>query len=244
MLPEIRYTILILFLVGIDQPHCYSQQISTDTAFVAASQKKSIALYTSAIQNQSRLYNGSDYIIYLPKFEEHPYFIADDWVYGSIVYWDELYENVPLLYDVSLDQVITEHNRGNPIKLIAEKIQSFTVLEHTFVRLNSDDKNKIAVGFYDRLYDGDLKVYAKYSKNFRETLESQQVIPQYDETTRYYLVKDGIFNIVKTKGSVLQVLSDQKQELKNFIRKNRLRFKDNREKSIVSVSEFYDTLKK
>ena len=241
MLPEIRYTILILSLLGITQP-CYAQQISADTAFLAVSHKKSIALYAASIQHQSRLYNGSDYNIYLPKNEEHPYFRMDDWVYGSIVYWDELYENVPLLYDVSVDQLITEHNRGNAIKLIAEKIQSFTILEHTFVRLSSDDKNKISEGFYDRLYDGDLKVYAKYSKNFRETIETTEVIPHYDEATRYYLVKEGIFNVVKTKGSVLQIFRDHKQDVKNFLRKNRIRFKDNREKAIVRITEFYDTL--
>jgi hypothetical protein len=200
-------------------------------------------LYTTAIEHQSRLYNGSDYIVYQPHFEEHPYFKIDDWAMGSIVYWDELYENVPVLYDLSTDEVITENRGGHPIKLVAEKVQSFTVSEHTFVRLIRDENNKINDGFYDRLYDGDLKVYARLVKVYRETLNHQEIIPSYTEGIRYYVVKDGIFHTVKTKKSVMQILVDRKQEMKTFIRKNRIRFKTNRDVAIVRVIEYYDSLK-
>src|SRR5688572_28813982 len=101
---------------------CFAQQPEPDTAFVAESKKQVSALYTTAIQHQSRLYNGSDYVIYIPRDEEHPYFEVDDWAYGSVEYWNELYENIPLMYDINVDQVITEHNRGNPIKLLPEKV--------------------------------------------------------------------------------------------------------------------------
>ncbi len=121
-------------------------------------------------------------------------------------------------------------------------MQQFTILGHTFVRLVRDDKNKISEGFYDQLYNGKSKVYAKYSKTYRETLQAPKVIPSFDESVRYYVVKDGNFHVVKTKGSVLQVLRDRKSELKNFLRKNRIRYNDDREKAIVRLTEFYDTL--
>lgn len=221
---------------------CYCQVTKVDTAFLAQAKKQSIALYTATIQHQSRLYNGSDYIIYLPKDEEHPYFKMDDWGTGSVVYWDELYENIPLLFDLTIDQVIAEHDRGNPIKLHSEKIQRFVIWDHTFVRLYPDDKNKISPGFYDQLYSGESKVYAKYAKNYREELEATRVIPQFDETVRYYLVKNGVFTVVKSKASLLQVLSDHKSEIKNFIRKNHIAFKGNRDQALVRVTQFYDTL--
>jgi hypothetical protein len=222
---------------------CYSQQSEADTVFVAESKKQVSAQYTAAIQHQSRLYNGSDYVIYISRDEEHPYFEVDDWAYGSVEYWNELYENIPLMYDISTDQVVTEHNRGNPIKLLPEKVQSFTLQDHVFVRLKPDSTNNIAEGFYDRLYDGTMKVYAKHSKVYRETLNSKEVIPSYDANTRYYLFKDGVFNLVKTKGSVLKLLADKKPELKNFIRKNNLHFKTNRNDAIVRIVAHYDSLK-
>ena len=126
--------------------------------------------------------------------------------------------------------------------MVTEKVQRFTILEHTFVRIYRDDKNKISEGFYDHLYDGELKVYAKHSKVFREVLEAPRVIPLYDESTRYYVVKNGVFNVVKSKASLFRIFGDHKPEIKSFMRKNRIRFKDDREKAIVRVTEFYDTL--
>jgi hypothetical protein len=220
----------------------YGQSTKIDTLFLTESKEKVVALYNATIQHQSRLYNGSDYIIYISKDEEHPYFGTDDWADGSIVYWEELYENVPLLYDLSSDQVIAEHERGSPIRLVQEKVQRFTILNHTFVRLLRDEKNRISDGFYDQLYNGKTKVYAKHSRTYRETLEAPRIIPHFDEGVRYYLVKDGNFHIVKSKASVIQVLGDRKSEVKSFLRKNRVRFNDDREKAIVRIAEFYDTL--
>jgi hypothetical protein len=233
----VSFAILILFsLPG------YSQETKPDTTFLSLARKQSVSRYAAATQNQSRLYNGSDYVYYIPKDEEHPYFKSDDWSPGSIVYWDEPYENVSILYDLTIDHVIIEHNRGNPIKLLSEKVTSFTIANHTFVRLQRDEKNKIPDGFYDRLYSGKSKVYGKYAKFYEEALESRTVVPRFDETYRYYVVRDGIFHMVKTKKSLLEVFGDRKQEIKAFLRKNHIRHNDNREKSIVRVAEFYDTL--
>jgi hypothetical protein len=223
---------------------CYSQTINPDTSFLALSRKKSIELYTRATQNQSKLYNGSDYIIYQPKDEEHPYFEVDDWTYGSIVYDGDLYENVALMYDINIDKVITEHNRGNSIKLLDEKIQRFSILNHTFVRLNGDDSTKISAGFYDQLYGGASKVIAKHVKTYQESLDQGEIIPRFEESTQYYIIKNDVYFPVKSKGSVLKVFDDRKQEIKDFVKKNRISFKANREEAIARMAEFYDTQKK
>src|SRR5688572_14036253 len=104
MLSKIRGILTGLLLLSPLACHCQATKV--DTLFLAQSKTKSIALYTATILDQSRLFNGSDYIVYIPRNEEHPYYGSDDWSTGSIVYWDELYENEPLLFDVSIDQVI------------------------------------------------------------------------------------------------------------------------------------------
>jgi len=233
---------IFIALALLSTSFAYSQEIKSDTSFLALSKKRSIEFYTAFSEDQSRLYNGGDYVLYMPKDEEHPYFESDDWTNGSIVFWGELYENVPLLYDLTIDEPITEQNRGNAIRLAGEKVERFTIFGHHFVRLHQDELNKIAEGFYDRLHDGKSKVYAKYSKTYQQTLEGLKVIPRFDENKKYYLVKDGIFYSVKTKASLLRVL-DHKQEVKNFIRKNHIRLTANHETAIVRVAEFYDTLK-
>jgi hypothetical protein len=39
----------------------------------------------------------------------------------------------------------------------------------------------------------------------------------------------------------LEVFNDRKQAVKEFIRKNHIRFKNNREEAIRRIAEFYDT---
>ena len=148
---------------------CYCQVTQVDTAFLAQAKKKSIVLYTSIIQHQSRLYNGNDYVIYFPRDEEHPYYKNDDWGNGSVSYWGELYENIPLLFDLAVDQIITEHNRGNPIKLLAEKVQGFVIWDHTFVRLYPDDKNRISADFMTSCIARNQKFTRSTQKNIAKT---------------------------------------------------------------------------
>jgi hypothetical protein len=220
----------------------YCQASLVDTAFLAASKANIVSLYAASIQQQSRLYNGTDYVLYQSREEEHPFFGIDDWAFGSITYWGEVYENVPVMYDLSTDQVITEHNRGNPIKLIPEKVDGFVVGKHTFQRLTNNGTIKVAEGFYERLYDGTSKVYAKHQKVYREDITAREVIPRFEANIRYYILKNGILNQVKKKGSLLDTFEDHKQEVKTFMKKNRIRFNDNRAVAIVRVTEYYDTL--
>lgn len=224
------------------QTHSYSQASVVDTAFLAASKNNIVSLYAASIQQQSRLYNGTDYVMYQSRDEEHPFFGIDDWAFGSITYWGELYENVPVIYDLSTDHVITEHNRGNPIKLIPDKVDGFVINDHTFQRLRNNGTNKIADGFYERLYDGVSKVYAKHQKVYREDITAREVVPRFEESTRFFILKNGVLTQVKNKGSVLDTFEDHKQDIKSFIKKNRIRFNDDRSRAIVRVAEYYDTL--
>jgi hypothetical protein len=85
-------------------------------------------------------------------------------------------------------------------------------------------------------------VYAKHQKVYREDITAREVIPRFEENTRYYIFKNGTLNQVKKKGSVLDTFEDHKQEVKSFMKKNRIRFNDNRAVAIVRVTEYYDTL--
>lgn len=236
------YILLGMFFLMHLQTNSYSQSTAGDTAFLATSKAKIVSLYAASIQQQSRLYNGTDYVMYMSRDEEHPYFSIDDWTFGSITYWGEVYENVPVMFDLSTDQVVTEHNRGNPIKLIPDKVDAFVISNHTFQRLMNNGTNKIADGFYERLYDGTSKVYAKHQKVYREDITAREVIPRFEENTRYFILKNGVFNQVKKKASVLDTFEDHKQDVKNFMKKNRIRFNDNRAVAIVRIAEYYDTL--
>ncbi len=217
----------------------FSQSLPADTLFLAQGRKNEVALYTKAMVAQSGIFNGTEYRDYRPLKDELPLFSVD-WVDGSVFYEGEVYENIPLLYDLSTDKLITEHySSRQKIELIDNKIESFSLGEHHFVHLRDDRLRK---GFYELVYDGTTKVYMRRQKTLQQSLAGTEIRRNFEEKEFYYIFKKGNYYSVKNKKSVIAVLKDKKSELNQFIAKNHIRFKISREKSIAMVAEYYDRI--
>src|SRR5688572_15370141 len=109
-----------------------AQPIKSDTSFVEAAIVDARQLYFSTVKAQSNLYNGAYYLEYNQREEEHPYFLNDDWTMGSITYDNNHYEDVPLLYDISQQKIVTEHlSTASKIALVSQKVQRFVIFDHT-----------------------------------------------------------------------------------------------------------------
>jgi hypothetical protein len=215
-----------------------SQNIQTDTAFVSAAIKNTKEIYTEAIKNQSTLYNGSEYIDYVPLRDEHPYYISQDWIVGDVFYDDMLHKNVPLLYNIQTDHVIIEQNlSGIMIQLIKEKVGYFIIKGHKFVNLLSRD---LPIGFYEQLNTGNAMVYVKHTKAFLEEFNDLQIKHSFEQKARYFICKENQCLIVRNKGALLSVLTDQKRGLNQFIRKSHFDFRKDMENSIVKSVDFYN----
>jgi hypothetical protein len=222
---------------------CSAQSANPDTTFLTLAKKNQEKLYSRFIYGQSRLFNGSQYRDYYSQNDEHPYFGVDDWSYGYVVYDEEYYENVPLFYDLSRDKVISEHIlNGAKLELVSEKITRFSLAGHTFVRLQKDDAKIIDAGFYDLLYDGQTKVYARREKMLQQKVESNDIVPRFEERNRLFILKDGKYFPANKKRPVIDILRDRRQDLKSYINKNKIRFKPTRESAVVRVAEFYDSI--
>jgi hypothetical protein len=240
------FLIALLFLSG-STPSAFSQSVVTDSALVQQSVRQVYARYQSAMHLHSHLYNGSEYVDYDHYIEGHQYFGSDEWEEGTIHYDGTLYRQVPLLYDVRYDQIITENLAGPlRIRLVSEKVRYFTLLGHTFVRIVADSTTQggVRTGFYDQLYDGRVQVLAKRLKLIHEQISSGQVERDFFKRDRYFLRKDGQFYSVKGKGSVLAVFDDRKKELQKFLREQKIRYKRDPESAMVQLARQYDVLNK
>ena len=72
--------------------------------------------------------------------------------------------------------------------------------------------------------------------------EIHTVREMFVEKDRYYIKKDSLYIQVKKKKSIIKALADQGKEIKSFIRKNGLKFRDNSDEQITRVVAYYDTL--
>lgn len=218
----------------------FGQISKSDTAFVAQARRNAIAQYATAIGGQSHLYNGSAYTEYISQKDENPYFI-DEWLDGSVVYDKERHTNVPILYDLSLDRVIIDNPFSiKKVMLVNEKVAEFSIQDHHFVHMVG---TPLPEGHYELAYDGDTKVYVRHKKTLQSKVVDYSVFNQFEEKKLYYIYKDGQFNSVRGKGSVVKLLGDKKQEIKKFIRDNKLAFGSDRIRDMGRVAEYYDKIK-
>lgn len=231
-----------LLLLIILQGAAFGQQTDADTLFLSTARQYQRSLYDASIRGQSRLFNGTEHRDYLSQNDESPYFGIDDWQWGYIYYDDERYDSVALFYDLSRDQIITEHMlTGAKIELIAKKISAFTMNGHYFERLYPDSAGVISEGFYERLYNGDTKVYVRRTRHLVSRASGNELLYSFEERNRIYLLKDRHYYPVKTKKSVLSVLDDKRAEIRDMLKKEKIRLKYGREHGIVRMAETFDS---
>lgn len=223
----------------------YGQVPQGDTVFFQASKNQGIDVSAGLIDSHSPLYNGSEYVNYDNQIAGYQFFESPVLEDGSIMYNGLLYENVRMLYDIRKDEVIIEHfDKYFKIRLVSEKISYFTLLNHTFSRFEADTAagSVFPAGFYETLYEGQIKVLAKRAKIYKETLENQRVIREFLPDDRYYIFKNKAYYQVKSKRGAIQVLKNRKKEVRQFIAQNNINFKVNFEQALISLSRFYDKL--
>jgi len=218
-------------------------QVARDSAY-DGSTEKIIDLYYMALGEQAPIYNGNEYIEYALILQEgHPFFKSSLFTNGDIYFDGMLFLGVPMVYDLIKDQVvIRDFHNIYKINLPASKIQQFILSDHVFVRIVHNNFNEINTGFYEQLYKGKVGLFAKREKAIIEKHGSQQIDNVVVSTNSYYVMKKDIYYKFKNERSLLKILNDKKKEIQQYFKKNRIRYKDDPERSMVMAIEYYNRL--
>ncbi|GAB3197485.1 hypothetical protein ABID22_003409 [Pontibacter aydingkolensis] len=206
-----------------------------------------VQTYRSTIGAHALLYNGTEYYVPAKSYAEgHQFFQEKTFQNGSVLYDGAWFEEIPILYDILIDELVTLHPGSSySQKLVKQKVNSFKLRGHTFVRFDADSAagTQMQPGFYDMLYNGSIKVFARREKNYQERLSADGREGKYTIEDKFYLWKDGTYQQVGSKSSVLKVLNDEKKNLSKFARANKLKFRSRREEAILKIAQQYDALK-
>lgn len=192
----------------------------------------------------THLYTGKEYVGYEKTIKGDPFFATSEMEGNSLFYDGSLYENVPLLFDIVSNQIIINRYHDNlKIKLLSEKIKYFTLAGHRFENVDMAQKDgTIANGIYDLVVDGKIMVFVKRSKRIVNSMKAEEP-PKFVEDDEFFIQNGNTFYPVEGNSSLLQALSDKKNLIKIFIRKNKFKFKKNIEKEIIMTAAYYNTLK-
>ena len=222
--------------------HICAQQ-SSDSIVYKESVARIQQIYLNEIDDNAEIFHGNEYIRNGQKANGFPFFDSDKMLPGTISYQGITYINQNLYYDMVSDEIIIPNYAKNAlIALSPGKVDSFSIGTHVFIQLRSSASNHlIRSGYYEQLYAGDPGVYAGREKKLVTGSGSEE--SKYIQYNNYFIRLNDVFYAVDGKSSLLEILKDQEDVLRKYIRTNKLNFKKNLESALVLSVIYYSQLK-
>ena len=165
---------------------------------------------------------------------------------GDLQYDGFFFTAVLMRYDCRADLIVVQPpSRAIALQLISEKVTSFTLGGHHFVRLVTDSvaSPQLRTGFYDLLVDGPARLLAKHTKKSYERPTQAGMEGRFVETVRYFIQQGDTYQQVTKLKDMMQVFSAKKVALQKFARSQHLSFKEgHRENALAAITAYYNTL--
>lgn len=193
-----------------------------------------------------KLYNGRAWKNIYYKIKGDQFLFTSDFISGGVTIDNKEYRNLRLKYDIFSDELISINSHGIVIQMNKEMIDKFSLeyngQNYNFKRIDSDTTGSMK-GFVNILYDGKSALYVKYMKEIL-LLAVENKYDMFNQLIRLYFVKDGSAYRINTRREFLMLMKDQKSEIRQFMRSNRIRLSKKIPSSFEPVVEYYDKIRK
>ena len=238
-------------------PSLLLAQSETSTASASVYEITFDSALSKLNQRQLSVYTGREFYPYFIKENvystttlvtsgsrpgEHPFFITDEFRPEKIVFEGVVYPSVYLAFDICRSEVVVLTPEQKAIVLPEGKVQKFNYDGHEFKMLTN--VSGLNNDFYEILYWSNSTILcAKREKNQTElwhTISDYYVILN----NQAHHVSSVSTKSVGVKATLLRIFADREDQMRSFIRQNKLKFsKAKKEQSLVKATEYYASLK-
>ncbi len=244
----VEYVCLSLFFIIFSQSLPAQPVSPADSAILSAAVRSSGLQYQQFIGKSAPLYSGLQYVEYVSRINEgHPFLLQPDFVKGTVMYDNILYENVDLMFDLLRNRVVVKDASGLfRLTPDPEKISRFTLGDHLFVKPEADNELLSKSNFYEVLYTSNrLTLLKKENKKLDEAMNPPGV-PGLKRTvlssTDFYIKKHGVYYRLNRSRQILAVFKDRKTEIRQLMRQKDFRLKTDPDAALVRLVVYYDSL--
>ena len=236
----ILYRLGLLCLTGLAQSA--SAQVPDDSSFVIQARDKAERRYWSEFGVYLPIYQGTNWTSPGPTVQGSTFYPGEKPVRGSLNYLGQQYENTRLLYDALKDRLLVQTNDESRLFMLpSQKIYGFTLEDLTFIRPSaaSVKPGLSDTGFYQVLYAGKSEVLVKRSKviAYQPTEDPPNVLVT---QSQYFVFNGDRFVLVNSMADLASLKGKKSKGLQKRLRAEKLRFKDNPEKTLIRAAEWYD----
>ena len=120
----------------------FAQSKQEDSILFRSAILNTVSIYNKQLGDQSPIYNGSHYLAPGVEFKQgSPYFLVDSFTGNSSVVYDKIqFDSLNLLYE-DLREFVVSKSSNFQMQLINQRITSFIISGHKFIRLVADSLN-------------------------------------------------------------------------------------------------------
>lgn len=225
-----RYSLLLLLILSFSLSRTDGQDLATDSSSLL----QAIGKYHRFTGGQAYIYNGIEFVAYDADLKGHAFFISDTLDNAAVLYDGILYEKIPTLYDIIKDKLVISDANGNLICPNPVKIERFYLRGHEFINTSK--------GYYDVLCSGTIGVQARRTKQIDERVSVQEYTRTANERDHFYMVKDGVYTSIGNVFGLLSQMGDKRKAVRQYLRKNKIKPRKDKELAIVKAAEYYNQL--
>ncbi len=176
------------------------------------------------------LVNGRSYIPDHFNAKGNPYFFSDKLTKSTLIINGKKYDKQEILYNIDIEKLIlkTTLNNGEEVLLVLNPdfIDAFYLGEHHFVNGVIFFPESNFPGFVEQVYEDNFSVVIRYQKSFVSQYTANTPHGFYSATKSVnYIFDNGQLIKLPTQKSLLEYFSAHKKEIKKFMRKNKIKYK-------------------
>jgi hypothetical protein len=223
--------------------YCLAFLFATSPVF--AQDDDPVGSYLAAAGVHSSVYTGKIPLPYPAHFTNHPYLASGNFTAGELSFDGITYPGVPMRLDWYRNNLLAMPPGGVHEVILPPTQVGYAVLNgyHIIYHRGDSLKGSPPEGYYLLLYRGGCRVLARTACSMREMSKDGAVSGWFTFSGKYYLLKDGVWHSVRSKGSVLKAFFSHRKELSRFIAERKPDFKRNTGEAIAAVAEEYERIK-
>lgn len=202
-----------------------------------------IVSYMDYVGNQAVIYTGKEEAKYPTYILNHPYLDTNQYRKGTLGFDGLVYPNVKLRLNQNTEELIilSPDERFNTI--VPTDRVDFAYIDSFYIFYNRPNSGvPLPEGYYAMLHNGKYPVLKRETMFLSTTTKDMTIESSFVKRTRVYIYKDGKYNQVSSKRSVLKLLGSKKKELNRLIKLNRINFRNSPSDAIVAVVKLYEYL--
>lgn len=184
--------------------------------------------------------------LYTPHYEGirgSPY-LTKEYLPGDVAYQDQIYNGLPLRYDIAADELvmlIRSKTGLKKIQLTKAYIKSFTLGDRRFINLPYSVYREMGLknGYYEVAFDDRIVFLAKRHAD-REERDSR---PYFITETDWFLVRNGQAYRIRKKRDIYEAFDDRhKKALVVFLRRQNMRLRKATDAEWLRLAAHLNTL--